>query len=253
MIAELPLEIRLLLDNPVLLAQKLSRSPELAKQVFALIRKERGANLLREGDLIERRQFDGDIPEFRTTPLPPGVHPAVPVRTNSLNPVAVGAQLRKASQDMLEAIRAYQEENPGEREHPNYRAGSFPAAQDVGEPSMPETLSERQEAAFVAMSTTQGRRSATDLLWEAVATQLPFVVVRGEAPKVVASSSWTVSVDNFRNWNPEFSIYDVAGRAIAAKLQKQLVSEELPYRLQVYTVDSYDTRQVGWSGVLSVI
>lgn len=54
-------------------------------------------NPLYEAGLAERAQFDGDMPELRTGPLPVGVKPAVPVESAALNPVALGRQLEEAS------------------------------------------------------------------------------------------------------------------------------------------------------------
>ena len=65
-------------------------------------------NPLYEGALIERTQFDGDIPEFRTGPLPVGVKPAVPVSTDARNPVALGAMLKEASRVVAEKVDAHE-------------------------------------------------------------------------------------------------------------------------------------------------
>jgi len=54
-------------------------------------------NPLYEAALIERAQFDEDIPELRTGPMPAGAKPAVSVDTDARNPVALGQMLREAS------------------------------------------------------------------------------------------------------------------------------------------------------------
>lgn len=54
-------------------------------------------NPLFEAALAERAQLDGDMPELRTGPLPPGVRPAVPVETTARNPAAIGRMLDEAS------------------------------------------------------------------------------------------------------------------------------------------------------------
>ena len=55
-------------------------------------------NPLVHGAIVERVQFDGDIPEMRSGPIARGVSPAVPVNTHGVtNPVAIGMMLGKAS------------------------------------------------------------------------------------------------------------------------------------------------------------
>jgi len=61
-------------------------------------------NPLYEGALIERAQFDGDMPELRTGDIPNGMAPAVPVKTMARNPVAIGAMLTKASDKMRDEL-----------------------------------------------------------------------------------------------------------------------------------------------------
>ena len=61
-------------------------------------------NPLTQAALVERAQFDGDMPELRTGPIAPGVMPAVPVATMSRNPIALGAMLGKASDKMRKEL-----------------------------------------------------------------------------------------------------------------------------------------------------
>lgn len=65
-------------------------------------------NPLFEAALIERSQFDGDIPEFRTGPLPKGVAPAVPVQTAARNPILIGKLLQDASVAVAEDITVHE-------------------------------------------------------------------------------------------------------------------------------------------------
>ena len=64
-------------------------------------------NPLMEAVLCERLQFDGDIPELRTGPLPPGTKAAVAVATNSRSAVAIGRMLEVASEKVTEATVAH--------------------------------------------------------------------------------------------------------------------------------------------------
>lgn len=74
-----------------------------------ILHKQRGLprlNPLVEAALIERAQFDGDMPELRTGNKPQGVMPAVSVDTNVRDPAALGHMLRDASQQVAEKIAA---------------------------------------------------------------------------------------------------------------------------------------------------
>jgi hypothetical protein len=67
-------------------------------------------NPLFVGALAEKLQFDGDIPELRTGPLPEGVSPAVPVDTDARNPVALGMMLGQASEEVKTLIEQHETE-----------------------------------------------------------------------------------------------------------------------------------------------
>lgn len=163
-------------------------------------------NPLVEAALIERVQFDGDMPEIRTGPLPQGVQPAVPVASKARDPVALGHMLATAAQRIgqevqehesvrLEGIEASLEgitdatalalaqdqvlakiAGSAETDYPMYRRGELPAAVAVSPPSGSAlanlTPQERKEAAWKFLSTTQGRRTAVGIIREMVANNL---------------------------------------------------------------------------------
>jgi hypothetical protein len=62
-------------------------------------------NPVLEAAIAERASLDGDVPEFRTGAIPEGGRPAVPVITDSLDPVVVGMQLDRASKEVHAEIR----------------------------------------------------------------------------------------------------------------------------------------------------
>jgi hypothetical protein len=70
-----------------------------------------------ESALIERAQFDGDIPELRTGPMPNEATPAVPVETTARNPVAIGEMLKQASAEVKEAMDANRTKALGDAMH----------------------------------------------------------------------------------------------------------------------------------------
>jgi hypothetical protein len=67
-------------------------------------------NPLMEAALIERLQFDGDIPEMRTGPMPLGVTPAVPVKTEAKSSVAIGRMLGTAARKVRSRLDAHHAE-----------------------------------------------------------------------------------------------------------------------------------------------
>lgn len=175
-------------------------------------------NPLVEAALIERIQYDGDIPELRSGPLPEGTKPAVSVKTKSRNPVAIGHMLENASQRIGKQIREAEEERKNsliaahhqvledignhaelvkksdqdlsialygspETDIPEYRRGKVSAPVRSRRPSgsalAAMTPQEKREKAFQFFSTTQGRRSAIPVIQELVATSL-----RGEGLEV---------------------------------------------------------------------
>ena len=63
-------------------------------------------NPIMEAALKERASIDGDVPEARTGPMLKGGAPAVPVLTDSLDPVVVGYQLEQAAKQVQQEIAA---------------------------------------------------------------------------------------------------------------------------------------------------
>lgn len=168
-------------------------------------------NPLIEGALIERVQFDDDIPELRTRSLPEGVKPAVPVRTTARDPVAIGKMLGNASDRIEKQIKKHEKARKEalladptliedvihhaalvklsdeeamevalhgsvETDLPAYQRGQVPEPVRTRRPSgsalATMTPQERKEKAFKFFSTTQGRRSAIPVIRELIATSL---------------------------------------------------------------------------------
>lgn len=162
-------------------------------------------NPLMEAALAERLQFDGDIPELRHGPLPPGATPALAVKTTARNPVAIGEMLQRASARVSKALKEADKrknealervaeskalakvEDGGlalakmawgsaETDLAEYRRGEVPAPVAVRRPSGRKmgalTKEEQQEHAWRFLSTTQGRRSAMEALREIIFNHL---------------------------------------------------------------------------------
>lgn len=67
-------------------------------------------NPLFEAHLIERSQFDSDMPELRTGPLAEGVEPAVSVDTKAKSPALLGKMLETASKKTGKKIEKHERE-----------------------------------------------------------------------------------------------------------------------------------------------
>ena len=177
-----------------------------------IMHKERGLprlNPLVEAALIERAQFDNDMPELRTGGLPRGVAPAVAVDTDVRDPVALGRMLTDASDEVAGKIEANEparqkligdaatlslvaaagtaltkqaerdllfDGKDDQADVPVYRRGAVPAPLVVVQPSgaalLALTPEERKQSAWTFLSTTQGRRSAVTGLVQLIEAKL---------------------------------------------------------------------------------
>lgn len=173
---------------------------------------------LYEAALVERLQFDGDIPEARSGPLPEGAEPAISVETDGRNPVLIGFLLEIASRetkgeleesqkrewDRLSDIAAplQNDTNPAlahrvggelaksfinaDNDPDRYRRGQVPAPFKLhGEKPDGSTLAnlepeDRQRFTWKFVSTTQGRRSAMPIIERDVVAALEKAGIRVE-------------------------------------------------------------------------
>ena len=186
-------------------------------------------NPLYEAAIVERVQFDGDIPELRTGPLLEETMPAVSVETQARSPVAIGEMLRIASEDVKEEVVTHQRRlgaaiaekkmdvldvaakhgelvaQQGERDMALelagsaetdlaiYRRGEVPKPIKVETPNgtvmASMTEGERRTHAWKFLSTTQGRRTAV-------------TVVRGLIQEHLAGAGFKVGVQEFKPETP---------------------------------------------------
>lgn len=250
-------------------------------------------NPLVEAALIERSQFDGDIPEMRTGPLLPGIMPAIPVQTEARNPVALGHILARASQDIRDKIDQHekkrlelvaaaltQEALPVILKHgdviarvedtdipalvkgssdtdiPEYQRGKVPVPVSTTAPSGSElaTMSpeDQRTAAWTALSTTHGRRSAVPIvarLAQRLLEGLGCFVQLGaiqETPDVEVS--WVLDLSSKGATQPAFAFIDTAARALVAKVKGQIPNLDGQHvTLMVIPVNNLADRQVGWT------
>ena len=245
-----------------------------------------------EAAIAERAQFDGDVPELRSGRLPEGARPAIPVKTTARNPVAVGRMLRQASEDVAEEIRQLEFDHEQTLlaagaeidEHGNvknlpatfegaplakirapdpetYPRGHRPQPIAVRAPTAVElsalSKTDEQVAAYEALATTQGRRSAVDVIRDLVLADLRrhgLDVGVNEKPDrsrrdVPVCVEWaTTLAEGPNSTQPRFSFIDIAATVLAKKLRDKLseVSLVRPV-LEVIPINTVDVRRVGWA------
>jgi hypothetical protein len=243
-------------------------------------------NPLAEAAIAEVAQFDGDVPEFRTGPLPEGVAPAVPVEAMTRSPVALGVMLGQASKevqqeidsavlDHLVTVKQIESQTKGLPEEtaiqvvrnqlpaaptgvPGYEAGHVPALRKVEEPTAVAlanlTPEQQHQAAWKALSTRQGRRSAVPVIEAMVVEGLRdegVEIAVHPVPKgwtEVIYADWTVLISGEGAIQPDFAIFDTAAKVLISKVvQKFRESPIVDPVMEVYTVDAVDLRRVGWA------
>jgi len=260
-----------------------------------------------EASLVERVQYDGDVPQLRFGPMAPGTVPAVPVDTDARDPAAIGLMLATASSavaaeaERLEAeaarlLTAAAESGDWSDIAPHlpnevrrllpapgtvvrvedlpvdvlrrdlvpdpvgYERGRTPAPVTVVEPTGAAlaTLSDtdRREAAWRFLSSSQGRRSATRTIATFVEAHMRGdgfdVTASHDRPdpkaQVAAHAEWSVNLSGPNGTQTGFAFVDTAARALATNLGRELSVGA--YTLEVVTLDAVDVRRVGWAARL---
>jgi hypothetical protein len=197
-------------------------------------------NPIIEAGILERASIDGDVPEFRTGPLPEGAMPAIPIKTRSLDPVLVGLQLKRTSEMAASTFALAVEEHKalcdkiqeeGERSGllpalieqtlppvptgiEGYEAGRAPALWEP-EPVSPWDVyaldkDEAAEMLWLSFATTQGRRSLAPAIEKILVENAPEhlqIVVKGskDRPKDTEFAVWSSQAFGPRDLNPSFN------------------------------------------------
>ena len=199
--------------------------------------------------LIERASIDGDVPELRSWPLPEDAKPAVPVLTDSLNPVLVGLMLERASAEVDALLKVAEASNSLMQGSmlpsvPGYTPGDFPELREVAEP--PATvlleLDPQQKRAFAwkAVSTTQGRRSLLRPMEQHLAEKTGKRA--GTPRKSVKETRWMMTVFGPEDLFEDFSPVEAALNLFTGVLEK--TEAEV---FQVIQVADYPNRKFGWA------
>ena len=233
-------------------------------------------NPLYEGAIAERAFLDGDVPELRSGPLPEGATPAVPVLTETTNPVAVGMMLERASSQVEEnlklAVEGYAEncqkllEEAAQNQTAlarvisslpapptgvqGYEAGSLPVPLSVAEPTPLEVatapLERQQKYAYMAISTTQGRRSIAAPLRKRVVKYLENLglsVSEGEVSSPILEEAWKMQVLSAAEISPDFDFSEAAFRYLTQRVPSGLSGD---VTLEVLPYNGISDRVFGW-------
>lgn len=190
--------------------------------------------------IAERLQFDGDIPELRTGPLPEGGMPAVPVKTSSRSLVALGSQLETAS-ERVQALTT-----GSTTAIASYKAGQPAQFQEVEVPSNLLALSreKKQTLAFKAISSTQGRNSATLVILGILKSRFPKLTFVEKIENPNHEFRWTFTISQSGSTNTNFSAIDNAAFCLGNKLQRLAKGAE---KVSVRAIHTIQERSVGWS------
>lgn len=236
-------------------------------------------NPLVEAGILERMEIDGDVPELRTGPLPEGAKPAIPVKTRSIDPVFVGLQLKKTSEMAAASFALAAEEHralcdqiqedaskagllpavvadllpPVPTGIKGYEAGRVPAPWEPEPVSPLDTLGlskdEISELAWLAIATTQGRRSLAPVIEQTVVDNAPdgiSIRVMGKAhrPEKAASVIWACQVFGSGDLNPEFN----PAMAAVVSFTQTLVKSGLtgPVGIYIEPMNGTADRRFGW-------
>jgi len=220
--------------------------------------------------IAERVQFDGDFPELRFGNLPEGGRPAVPVLTETTNPVLLGVMLQRVSTQVLEeldAARKSWEDSVGSNEAalmeqlqtmpvfsaPGYQAGQVPVPRQV-EVSVSEldamSLSDQQLAAFMAIATSQGRVSSlphiTQTLLEELLAKGYEVRLGREGIHHLSQATWTMEISHVEEINPRFSPVAAAKTSLLRDILQQIPTDAKSMVLVVRPIHAVHERKVGW-------
>lgn len=138
-----------------------------------------------------------------------------------------------------------------------YEAGNLPMLREVAEPSPIElailTQEGRQKAAYLAVATTQGRRSLRPVVEELVRQELAnhgVSVEVGDVVDPVLQAVWTVEVHGPDEISDEFSPAKAAAIALAQDLMGGGANGMPCPVLRVKAINAIADRQFGWGALL---
>ena len=238
-----------------------------------------------ESYLVERLQFDKDIPELRTLPMSKDTIPAVDVVATSPNLAVVGDQLKRASSQVREEQDTLEEEYTKQLsdklesgteitkvsteldrsqipQPKGYESGKLPVARKISEMGSDELicLSEdiRRENIWEVISTTQGRRSMSEVLAQIIKEKLGDHNIKVKIDpngtgKVMSMAHWTMTIKGAKELQDNFSFVETCAYSLAYNLVRNMKEDYDPnieYSLHITTINEYSIREIGWGARL---
>ena len=221
------------------------------------------ANPIFRAAIAERASIDGDVPEFRdpSEPLPiEGFRPAVPVVTDSLNPIMVGLMLERASREIearFQIARDAVEQTALALSQPanlpvsvqGYVAGEIPEPMVV-EPPPASILADvppdrARYFAWLSLATTQGRRSLAPSIQAELERRLGVSAGTYKRSTQHADIRWIMTVFGPDDLLPDFSPVESAVSYFEGVLRARF-EQTGPLPFVVVPVDNIPERQFGW-------
>lgn len=246
-------------------------------------------NPIMEAALKERASIDGDVPEGRTGPMLKGGTPAVPVSTDSYDPVVVGYQLEQASKQVRREIQRaiedhdnlctrllakIEDETPADQRStaleiakknlppvPTGVKGYMAGARAVARPAVSvqtTTLvglnpSERRGYVYRAFATTQGRVSTTPTIQTGIIEYLRQhgIEARAGDPDVESAltAKWLMVVWGSDDMADGFNPITTAINAMGSEVMAKTSHPRLVVRVTPY--HGIADRRFGWTLVAS--
>ena len=221
------------------------------------------ANPIFRAAIAERASIDGDVPEFRdpSEPLPvEGFRPAVPVVTDSLNPIMVGLMLERASREIearFQIARDAVEQTALALSQPanlpvsvqGYIAGEIPDPMVV-EPPPASILADvppdrARYFAWLSLATTQGRRSLAPSIQAELERRLGVSAGTYKRSTQHADIRWIMTVFGPDDLLPDFSPVEAAVSYFEGVLRARF-EQTGPLPFVVVPVDNIPERHFGW-------
>lgn len=221
------------------------------------------ANPIFRAAIAERASIDGDVPEFRdpSEPLPvEGFRPAVPVVTDSLNPIMVGLMLERASREIearFQIARDTAEQTALALSQPanlpvsvqGYVAGEIPEPMVV-EPPPASILADvppdrARYFAWLSFATTQGRRSLAPSIQAELERRLGVSAGTYKRSTQHADIRWVMTVFGPDDMLPDFSPVEAAVSYFESVLKTRF-EHTGPLPFVVIPVSNIPERQFGW-------
>lgn len=235
-------------------------------------------NPIFEGLLMERLQFDGDVPELRSGALVDASHVSVAIDTTVSNPILLGSMIKSTEERLKhayksnkeEALALLMEENSKEEvslvksrisleeASPEELKGSFGRGAPLVKSDYIESKSifsltkkERTQNAWKSFSSSQGRRSAIKaiehMVYEHFANK-DLQVNIANIPEYDLVFDWTTTLQDKESFQPKLSFISMVAKIFIKKIENKISSKDISnLTFKVSSINEIADRRVGWT------